>query len=213
VWYKTGDRVLVPGTGTGVCQHRVVDPSPCRVLNMCVAGWRCAQLLCPSECWQGPGACARVCVCVPTAVVSLGTDLLPQSTLCSRMWGMPVLSLTGVRNTAPKVLFSSLFTTLISWAPAQVCRQGTAGARGGGGGRCRWVCVHPQKSYTMVTSRSTNRQCACCIPTRCCPWDAHELVLCMRICSHALQTRSSLPCKDRLGSDAPAPHLSCRVCT
>jgi hypothetical protein len=135
--------VLVPGTGTGVCQHRVVDPSPCRVLNMCVAGWRCAQLLCPSECWQGPGACARVCVCVPTAVVSLGTDLLPQSTLCSRMWGMPVLSLTGVRNTAPKVLFSSLFTTLISWAPAQVCRQGTAGARGGGGGgdAAGYVCT------------------------------------------------------------------------
>jgi hypothetical protein len=145
VWYKTGDRVLVPGTGTGVCQHRVVDPSPCRVLNMCVAGWRCAQLLCPSECWQGPGACARVCVCVPTAVVSLGTDLLPQSTLCSRMWGMPVLSLTGVRNTAPKVLFSSLFTTLISWAPAQVCRQGTAGARGGGGGAMPLgMCAPPE---------------------------------------------------------------------
>jgi hypothetical protein len=131
--------VLVPGTETGVCQQRVVDPSPCRVLNMCVAtgGVRycCVR-------WQGPGACACVCVCVPAAVVSLGTDLLPQSTLCSRMCGMPVLSLTGVRNTAPKVLFSSLFTTLISWAPAQVCRQGTAGARGGGGGDAAgYVCT------------------------------------------------------------------------
>ncbi len=48
----------------------------------------------------------------------MGYFLLPHSTLCSRMCGMPVLSSTGVRNTTPKVLFSSPLSTLISSAPA-----------------------------------------------------------------------------------------------
>lgn len=37
----------------------------------------------------------------------IGYLRLPQSTECSRMCGTPLLSSTGVRSTAPKVLFSS----------------------------------------------------------------------------------------------------------
>ena len=49
----------------------------------------------------------------------LSTHLrLPHSTECSRIWGMPKLLSTGVRNTMPKVLFSSPFMTEITSAPA-----------------------------------------------------------------------------------------------
>lgn len=73
-----------------------------------------------TRCCLNQPSCVFMCMHVlllPTS--TLPTHLLPHSTLCSRMCGMPVLSLTGVRNTAPNVLFSSAFTTLISWAPTQ----------------------------------------------------------------------------------------------
>ena len=48
----------------------------------------------------------------------MGYLRLPQSTECSRMWGVPLELATGVRKVTPNVLFSSSLTTEISWAPA-----------------------------------------------------------------------------------------------
>ena len=45
----------------------------------------------------------------------------PQSTECSRMWGMPVELVGGVRRTTPKVLFSSSLQRDMSSAPVFLC--------------------------------------------------------------------------------------------
>ena len=47
----------------------------------------------------------------------------PQRTECSRIWATPVESFGGVRNVAPKHLFSSLLTMESNSAPVASCRH------------------------------------------------------------------------------------------
>ena len=51
----------------------------------------------------------------------MGYFLLPQSTECSRMCGIPVEFDGGVRNVTPKDLFSSSFESDITSAPVFLC--------------------------------------------------------------------------------------------
>ena len=50
----------------------------------------------------------------------MGYFLEPHNTLCSKMCGMPFELSTGVRKTAPNVLFSSLLMSDMTSAPARV---------------------------------------------------------------------------------------------
>ena len=52
-----------------------------------------------------------------------GNSREPQSTLCSRMWGTPVLLAGGVRNAMENTLFSSSFSIRISLAPVFLWRS------------------------------------------------------------------------------------------
>ena len=68
----------------------------------------------------------------------------PQSTECSRMCGMPVESPTGVRKTAPNVLFSSALTADMSSAPVFLWRY-------------RATCESYSRTYC---SRTSSKPCA-----------------------------------------------------
>ena len=68
----------------------------------------------------------------------------PQSTECSRTWGTPVESFTGVRNTTPNTLLSSSACAEMISAPDFVCR---------------YVAALIVYSSTMSTRTSSNAGC------------------------------------------------------